>query len=62
MQKRAYRDGTYTDESAPCIGDCLKVGFRPQDLNIAPDGTKHMPGQGEMTLTTAAQLVESLGS
>ena len=59
-QKKAYRDGTIEDASAPTVRDCLAVGFRPQDVVVDANGQLVMPGAGLMNLTTMGELVESL--
>jgi hypothetical protein len=58
--KKAYRDGKIKDESAQCVQECWKVGWRPQDVYMGAGGTPIMPGKGEMVVVTAVELVESL--
>lgn len=60
-QKRAYRDGTIQDQSAPLLGQCLVVGYRPQDLTSGAGGNPVMPGGGQMSVVSVGELVESLG-
>lgn len=59
-QKKGYRDGTIMDETAPTMGDCLAVGFRPQDMVVGADGRPTMPGRGTTDVVTVGELLESL--
>ena len=60
-QKKCYRDGSITDQNAPWFGDCLGVGWRPQDMYVGADGRRVMPGSGEMSLPTVAEVLDSIG-
>ena len=58
-QKKAYREGKIKDASAPCIGECLKEGFRPQDIRMDAQGRPVLPGGGAMNVPTAGEVVAS---
>ena len=59
-QKKAYRDGSIQDRSAPCLGECLAVGYRPQDTSMDADGRPVLPGGGRMRLVSVEELIRSL--
>ena len=60
-QKRGYRDGSTVDEGAPCLGECMGVGWRQRDMVLTADGTPALPAPGEMTVVSVGELVQSLG-
>lgn len=60
-QKKAYRDGSINDQNALMFGDCLKPGFRPEDMVMGADGRMSMPGVAAIHLATAGELVQSMG-
>lgn len=59
-QRQAYRVGAIRDESAPCVGECLSVGFRLEDQVVGEDGRVRVPGVGGMGLVSVGEVVESL--
>jgi hypothetical protein len=61
QQKKAYRDGSINDQNAPMFSDCMKPGFRREDMVMGADGRMSMPGVGAIHLATAGELVQSTG-
>ena len=60
-QKKAYRDGSVQDRSAPCLGECLADGYRPQDQSMGADGRPVVPGGGRMSFVSVGELIRSMG-
>ena len=58
-KKAFYRSQNFREEEAPTLGDCLKVGFRAQDMVVGPDGRAVMPGQAPMHAHKAGDISDA---
>ena len=59
-QQRGYRNGTIKDATAPCVGECLTAGYRPNNMLVGLNGHLKLPSSGVWNLPSASELVESL--